>query len=261
LQGRRLSKTAKTQREVRQWLKETINQIDDGMTFASTKITVEQFLESWLISTKSSYRPSTWRHYKSLIYKYINPQLGKIKISELRPDQIQVLYDHLLALGVGEWTIIKLHTALHSALNHAFKTGMIGRNPASQTIRPKEPVKEMRILDDSQVSLLLITARGTQWEALLHMAVSTGMRQMELLGLRWEDLDWVKKTIKVERQLVRSNDKSVQYAPLKTRFGKRTMVARSITATCSGTTRTCSAMLVCQTSGFTIYGTLPPHLC
>ena len=61
----------------------------------------------------------------------------------------------------------------------------------------------MKILDDSQVSQLLVAACETRLEALLHLAVATGMRQMELLGLKWDDLDWNKQTIKVERQLVR----------------------------------------------------------
>jgi integrase len=73
------------------------------------------------------------------------------------------------------------------------------------------------------VSQILVNARDTQWEALIHLAVSTGMRQMELLGLRWDDLDWVKQTVKVERQLVRTNDQSIQFAPLKTRFSKRSI--------------------------------------
>jgi len=221
LQGCRLSKTFNTRKEAQQWLKETINQIDNGLTYASTQLTLGQFLDSWLISTKSSYRSSTWEQYHRVIQRYINPQLGIIKIHDLRPDQIQGLYNHLISNGTGEWTVIKVHNVLHGALAHAFKTGMIPRNPASQTIRPKEPVKEMRVLDENQISQLLISVKDTQWETLLHLAISTGMRQMEILGLCWDDLDWVKQTIFVHRQLVRSNSKNIQYAPLKTRYSRR----------------------------------------
>ena len=112
---------------------------------------------------------------------------------------------------------------LHSALTHAEKMGIINRNPASQTMRPKEPVREMSILDENQVNQLMIAAKNTRWEALLHLAVTTGMRQMELLGLKWIDLDWVKRTLKVEHQLARSKSNGVQYKPPKTRFGRRTV--------------------------------------
>jgi len=87
---------------------------------------------------------------------------------------------------------------------------------------PSQPVKEMKILDESQVSQLLVAARESRMEALLHLAVSTGMRQMEILGLKWKDLDWIKRTLKVERQLDRED--GVQFSPPKTRNGRRTVV-------------------------------------
>jgi integrase len=186
-------------------------------------ITLEEHLASWLISSKSSISTSTWKHYKSLIRTYVNPEIGSVKLQDLRPDQIQSLYDSLLTKGVGIWTVIKIHTMLHSALTQAVKLGIISRNPASNTMPPKEPTSEMRILDENQVSLMLIAAKDTRWEALLLLAVTTGMRQMELLGLKWSDLDWVKQTLKVERQLDRSKRNGVQFSLPKTRFGRRTL--------------------------------------
>ena len=112
---------------------------------------------------------------------------------------------------------------LHSALTQAVKLGIISRNPASNTMPPKEPTREMRILDESQVSQLLISARDIYWEALLHLAVTTGMRQMELLGLKWTDLDLIKQTLKLERQLDRHRSEGVQFTQPKTRFGRRTV--------------------------------------
>jgi hypothetical protein len=61
LQGRRLSKTFKTQREAQRWIRETKNQIDDGLTYDSTNKTLIQFLESWIVSSKPSYSRTTWR--------------------------------------------------------------------------------------------------------------------------------------------------------------------------------------------------------
>jgi integrase len=66
---------------------------------------------------------------------------------------------------------------------------------------------------------MLIAAKSTRLEPILHLTVTTGMRQMELLGLKWIDLDWIKQTIKVERQLVRPEEETAKFAPLKTRLG------------------------------------------
>ena len=221
LEGRRLSFTAKTRRECHEWLKQTIGHIDHGMTYSSTKITLEEYMDLWLTSIKSSHRPSTWSHYEQLTRIYVLPHLGQIRIKDLHPELVQRFYNRLFSNDISAYTISKIHIMLHSALGQAVKTGMAIRNAADATIPPRAPAREMRILDESQVSQLLITARGSRMEALLHLAVSTGMRQMEILGLRWNDLDWLKRTLKVERQLVRQD--GVGFAPPKTKYGRRTV--------------------------------------
>ena len=223
LNGHRLSWTAKTRKECQEWIKETIGQIDDGMTYASSITTVEEYMAGWISSKRASLRPRTWQHYEQMMRNHILPHLGKFKIRELRPEHIQSLYDHLLAIGTGIYTIRKIDAVLSSALNQAVKMEVIGRNPVSLTMPPKKPSEEMQILDESQVSQLQIAAAGSQYEALIHLALTTGMREMELLGLKWTDLDWVKKTLKVERQLVRPEEGPVRFAPPKTKSGKRTL--------------------------------------
>jgi integrase len=89
---------------------------------------------------------------------------------------------------------------------------------------PKEPEKEMQILTESQVSQLLVTVMEHRWKALYFLAVTSGMRQMEMLGLKWSDLDWVKKSIYVERQLSRKQDgDGIMFAPLKTDKSRRSI--------------------------------------
>ena len=221
LEGNRLSFSAKTRRECQSWIKNTLNQIDDGLSFSSTKLTLKEFLTSWLISKKSSLRQSTYTHYEQLSRTYINPYIGNKKIKDLKPENIQLLYNHLQDKEIGIPTIEKIHSVLHSACSQAVKMGIIPRNPANATIPPKSPEKEMRILDGSQVSQMLTTARGHRWESLYHLAVTTGMRQMEILGLKWTDLDWIRKTIRVERQLIRPKGDKVKFSHPKTKHGKR----------------------------------------
>lgn len=224
LQGRRLSRTFRTQKECQDWMKKTIGQIDDGMTLASTKIILDDFLASWMTSKKTTMTSRTWKQYEYYIRAYISPNIGKVKIRNLRPDHIQTLYNKLYEEQVGIDTIRKLHDALHSALQQATRTGMVSRNPASFVRPPKKPETEMKILNESQVSQFLIATQGHPWEALFHLAVISGMRQMELLGLKWTDLDWGRQTLKIERQLLRPEGEVVQFAPPKTRYGKRSIV-------------------------------------
>ena len=223
LDGRRLHFSARTQRECQEWIKKTIGRIDNGMTYASTKTTLEEYMSGWLESSKSSLRETTWSHYNGVTQRYILPELGQIKLIELRGDQIQTLYDHLVVEGIGIPTVIKVHTVLQSALSLAVKAGKIGSNPVLATRPPRATSREMSVLDESQLNSLLVASQGHRLEALYHLAVTTGMRQMELLGLKWTDLDWDKQTLKVERQLVRSSVKGIQFLPPKTNSGRRTL--------------------------------------
>lgn len=223
LDGHRVSHSAKTRTECHQWLKKILRQIDDGMTFASTKLTFQMLSNTWMESKKSNLNQNTWSQYNHLLNRHVLPTIGNINLRELRSSQIQCLYGDLLAQRVGTWTVLKIHTVVKCMLSYATITGLIQKNPANQIILLREPTPEMKILDESQVSKLLVTASGNRLAGLYHLAVTTGMRQSEILGLKWIDLDWVNHTIKVERQLIRPDNSEVKFSPPKTKFGKRTL--------------------------------------
>jgi integrase len=221
LEGRRLSFTAKTRRECQEWLKKTISQVDNGISYASTTVILGEYLKSWLEGVKASKRHNTWLSYEQLSRSYVIPQLGKMKLKDLRPDHIQTFYNQLRAKEVGAYVIIKIHVMLHSALEQAVKVGYASRNVTDAAVPPRPPTEEMKVLEESQVSQLLVAAKDTRMDALLHLAVATGLRQMELLGLKWTDLDWSKRTLKVERQLERANSEHVRFTQPKTHYGRR----------------------------------------
>lgn len=203
LDGNRLSHTADSCRECAAWLKATIERIDEGLTYTGSQVPLKDFLSSWTASCKGSWRRTTWRQYRYVVREFIIPDLGEIELIDLQPRQIQRLYNGLLEEGVGVQSLSKVHTVLHSALSYAVKTGALGRNPASATIPPVPPTREMDILEEIQVNQLLIAAKGHRLEALFHLAVTTRMRQMELLGLKWGDIDWERQSLVVLRQLAR----------------------------------------------------------
>ncbi len=222
-EGHRKSKSFVTQKECLDWVRKNRNQISDGMSYASTQITLSEFLDDWLVIKKSTRRYSTWIHYDEIVRRFINPSLGNIKLKDLRADRIQMLITQLLKSGTGIFTIRKIRDVLHCAMNHALKLELVIKNPVSMVDVPEKPHREMEILTGSQVSQFLVATKGHRLEALFHLTVTTGLRESEVLALMWSDIDWVKGTLKVVRQLERPRGEGVQFSEPKTAYGKRSI--------------------------------------
>jgi len=149
--------------------------------------------------------------------------LGKFQLRDLKPEHIQQLYNQMVKKERGLRTVQLVHSVLHRALVHAVKLGLISRNPDDATTPPKPKLKEMQFLDENQVQQLLITAqvRNDRFYALYYLAIATGMRQGELLGLKWLDLDWEQGFLQVKRQLSRKKGGGFELTAPKTRSGVR----------------------------------------
>ncbi len=223
LEGRRLSKTTKTKQEAQNWLRKTQDEVFAGLTYESTTIDLPTFLEEWLISAKPTLRYNTFHQYNQIIHKYILPRLGNRKLRELKPILIQQLYNHMVAEGYDFRTVQMVHGVIHVALVQAVKLGLLQNNPDDATTPPKPIPKEMKFLDETQVQQLLITAKaqGSRFYALYHLAIATGMRQGELLGLKWSDMDWGNQTLTVSRSLSQLKTGEYVFNPPKTKAGRR----------------------------------------
>jgi integrase len=156
--------------------------------------------------------------------KHIIPTLGSLRLKDLHAERIQRLYIQKTQEGCGDRTIKMIHSVLHSSLKKAVRLGMLGRNPTDAVTPPRYEHEEMRFYDEAQVNQFLFAAKGNRNEALYYLAVTTGLRQSELLGLKWSDLDWVKKTLSVQRQLRREFKQGDYFTTPKTKAGKRTIV-------------------------------------
>ena len=223
--GKRSSITTKTKKEANDWLLKMRVQQDAGGRLNRPSLTLSEYLEEWLVSIESSLRPGTFYQYQMTVRKHILPSLGKWRMQELRGEYIQRLYVSKTKEGRGNRTVEMIHAVLHNALKQAVKLEIINRNPVDGTTPPHPEYKEMRVYDGSQVSQFLLAARGNPYEMLYYLAVTTGMRQSELLGLTWSSLDWEKKIIRVQWQLKRnfkSGSKNYFVAP-KTNAGRRTI--------------------------------------
>jgi integrase len=221
LGGKRLSHTAKTRTECNDWLRKTLDLVDGGMTYSKSEYTLGEFLLEWMDAKKNSLRPKPAQQYESIIRNDLLPIFGNAKLNKLNLSGFNRYYARLVAEGRGARTIRLIHSVLHSALEHATRIGLISRNPCHGAILPRNPTKEMKIFNEDQVTTFLIAAKSSSYKLIYQMAIATGMRQSEILGLKWEDVDWTRSTINVKRQAQYVNGKGIVFMEPKTRAGVR----------------------------------------
>lgn len=223
LQGKRLTFTGKTKREVQAWIHKTLDEIDNGLNFESTKTTLTVFMKEWLVSIEPALRYNTIQQYEQVTHQYILPVLGNYPIRDIKPEQIQRLYNDMVNKGYGLRTVQIVHSVIHRALVHGVRLGLLSRNPDDATTPPKPSRKEMRFLDENQVQQLMIVAKAQNdhFFTLYYLAIATGMRQGELLGLCWADIDWEKGELTICRQLTKKKGGGFELTTPKTKAGIR----------------------------------------
>jgi integrase len=225
INGERISYTGDSQKECQEWILKTRNQIDTGLTYAGANTYLQEFIEDNLIGLETQLRPATIRQYKRISESYLFPYLGDVKLVDLKPGQIQRVYNKLIKDGRSPRTVELTHAVLRRFLNDAVKLGILGRNPTAATNPPKPEPKEMKIYDETQVQQFIIAVSEIQpWNlAFFHLAITTGLRLGELLGVKWQDLNWEKSTIRIQRQLRRIPYEGLKFQVPKTKHSKRTI--------------------------------------
>ena len=223
LQGKRLSFTGKSQQACRDWIRKTRDQIDQGLTYDDERTTLGKFLQGWLATKKNQLRTASVEQYSRICKAYIEPQLGSIRLKDLAPGRVQKFYDDLLKAGLGAQTIKIVHAVLRMCLQQAQQLGLVARNPVEFCKVPKSPKLEMTIWDEDQVNQFLVFVRGHKNENLFYLALATGMRRGELLGLKWQDVDWVHHRILIKRQCANPDGGGFVFAEPKTALGVRSV--------------------------------------
>ena len=196
---------------------------DGGLVFDADSLTVEEYLDRWLSnSVKDTVRERTYERYEEIIRLHVKPALGRLKLKALTPAHVQGFYRDRLDNGLSPATVQKIHAILHKALSQAVSWSLVPRNACEAVRAPRPAPEEMRPLSPDEARRLLETAGGDRLEALYVLAVHTGMRQGELLGLKWEDVDLTANIIRVRRTLLRTRGRVVLGEP-KTKKSRRTV--------------------------------------
>lgn len=218
IEGRRVSKTFRVRKEAQEWITTTTGQVKQGLTYESTKTTVNELLEEWLKAKRSNLRPATIESYCNISRMYISPALGKLKLKDLSAARVQKFYSSLESGGKGRRTIEMTHTILHGFLAQARRLELITQNWAELVEVPRPGKSEMHVWDESQVSQFLQFVNS---DPLYRLAFSTGMRRGELVGLQWKDLDWNTGMLHIRRQAYKPEGGGFIFQSPKTEKGKR----------------------------------------
>ncbi len=167
-----------------------LSQRDTGIDAPPGKTTVGEFLKMWLQTYAApNTAPKTYARYEQLMRVHVAPVLGNIPLSKLRPLHIQTVYQRVREKGLSARTALHCHRVLKQALGHALKWQLLARNPAEAVDPPRPERHEMPSFNSDEVRRLLATANQTPQGTLVYVAVMTGLRMGELLGLRWRDVD------------------------------------------------------------------------
>jgi integrase len=210
----------KTRKEVAKKLTEALSNREQGLIFDAGKMTLEEYLERWLAdSVRGTVRPSTFERHEQIVNVHVNPALGRIRLKNVTPPHVRGLLAEKLESGLASATVRKIHSTLHKALSQAVADGLIPRN-AADVKAPRPTPKEMRPLSEEEARTFLEAARGDQFETLYVLALTTGLRRGELLGLRWDDVDLERGTLRVGRAHVREGGRHA-VGETKTRRGRR----------------------------------------
>src|SRR5215213_6331364 len=198
--GRRRSFYGKTRREAQDKLRGALRDLDAGLDLSTERQTVTQFLDKWLsASVKPSVKVRTYEGYESIVRVRIAPRIGKRQLMKLTPLDLQSLYTELADSGLSARSIGHTHRVLHRALDRAVKWNLLSRNPCDGATAPRAQRTEMKVLTPEQVRAFLRDTVDHPAHALYTLAVTSGMRAGELLGLKWGDVDFDAGHITIQR--------------------------------------------------------------
>jgi len=187
------------------------------------RMTVGEFLDRWLSDVaRTRVRETTYYTYRSFIRTHLKPRIGGVPLQRLTPPHFQQMLGAMERDGCGPRLRQAVHATLRRALADAVRWRLLSYNPCALVDRPRVPRREMRALGPVEARMLLDAARGNRLEALIVLALGTGARQGELMGLRWGDFDADAARLVIQRQVVDVNGKPAISEP-KTAAGRRSI--------------------------------------
>ncbi|MDR6124066.1 integrase [Bacillus sp. SLBN-46] len=198
----------RTKKDAEKYLSEQLNAIEKGTYFEPKDITFGEYLDYWLEKhAKPNTAVRTLEGYNYIIQQHLKPSLSNIQIAKLQPFHLQEYYSQKLengkfdGTGLSAQSVKHHHRLIHKALKDAVKWLFLVRNVAENVTPPKTTKTKMKIWDNEQLKIFLKAAKDSVYYTVYLTASYTGMRRGEVLGLRWQDVDFNNNIIFVRQAL------------------------------------------------------------
>lgn len=214
------TKTHKTKAVVAEWRRQMIAELQAGEPGSDMQFC--DWVTTWLKDVEKTKSTNTFQGYRDSIERFAVPTLGKLKLSEIRPMTVRNLLESLEPLYAETRTLDMVYEVLKTCLMAAAKMELIDSNPVSKIPRPKYSRSDIHPFTVREVRLILKASQSHRLHGLMVCAFHLGLRAGELFGLHWSDLDWEKRTLRIERQATAPRGKLEIKSP-KTKAGRRTL--------------------------------------
>jgi integrase len=219
--GKRKSKYSKRQQVVKDWLLAERGKLKQGSYVPDSKMTVEAFMNRYLEDYgKQNLRQTTYDIYAGWINRHIIPELGKVRLTDLRPTHVSKLLTKVGEKGLSKRSIGMVHGTLKLALNKAVKWELITRNPANLVSPPKVDRKVPAVWTRDEVRTFLKSLERDRWAGIYYLAM-TGMRKGEILGLPLSALSMEQGYVTVVQNLQYVRHKGLIFQTPKTAKSQR----------------------------------------
>ena len=221
-----VTRTAHSQQEAIKLHTKLMSQKYDGTLTQQPKGNLGDYLTRWLKEyATANLSQSTFRGYEYIINHHIIPTIGGLPLKKLRPENLQQYYADKMKSGLSSTSVRHHHTLLHRALKQACRWGLLSRNPADADMvtPPQNRRLEMHTLTENQVSDVLQKATTDTYHCLFYLALQTGLRRGELLGLRWIDINLDFAELSVSRSAVQCPGGEIIFKTPKTTRSRRTV--------------------------------------
>ncbi len=221
--GTRKSVYGNTRQEVRQKLAHLQREVEAGMHGRKdNEQTFSEFAIAFLALKKNINRKRTYRFYESY-YRNHCQSLYDIPIAKVTAQDIQKIYAEKLASGLSKTSVHHIHSTIHVILDAAERMGLVMRNVADLVKAPQQDKKEQMTLSDGEVLRFFDVIRGDRLEALYILTLTTGLRECEVLGLKWPDIDFQRGTMTIRQTLLRDNGKLILESNAKSEASAATL--------------------------------------
>ena len=203
----RKSLYGKTRQEVSAKMTDLLNNLQKGIITNPTEMTLAEWLDFYMLEYKKQYvKPTTYNNYTVKVKNHIKPAIGHYKLKALRQDIIQKFVNSLSGKGLAPSTVLDFFKVLSNALETAVDDGLIVRNVANRVKLPKTTKPQITVLTQEQQNAFVEQAKVTYMGVVYIFDLCTGMRLGELLGLKWQDIDFEQNQLHIKRIIRKVKD-------------------------------------------------------